>query len=105
MHHFSAAVHIYDLCPHSMLKPCSADWSLGSVCVLRLATAPITAWTCTSTVIYDSSPGTIRATAMGDFNHDNYTEIIIPSYDANKITILTYRPGAMPTGHTSRIVK
>ena len=70
----------------------------GKLYLLRPANTPITAWIYTSTVIYDSSPGTIGGMAVGDINHDNYTEIIIPSYDANKITILTYRPGGTPTG-------
>lgn len=46
------------------------------------------------TVLLDSSPGTLGAICAGDIDNDGYAEIIAPSYDDKKITILTYNPTA-----------
>jgi len=40
----------------------------------------------------ESPPGTIGQMAIGDTNSDNYTEIIVPSYNDGIVTVLTYAP-------------
>lgn len=59
-----------------------------------LRAANSSGWVYESTVLLDASPGTMGAMAVGDINNDHYPEIITPSYNDNKVTILTYNPAA-----------
>ncbi|XP_067949728.1 uncharacterized protein [Watersipora subatra] len=62
----------------------------GKIYLLRANDS--TSWKYTATALLDASPGTVGAMAVGDINNDYYPEIIVPLYNDNKITILSYNP-------------
>lgn len=52
-------------------------------------------WKYNVSVLINSSPGTLGAIAVGDIDGDHHPEIISPSYNDNKISILTYNQSAV----------
>lgn len=48
-------------------------------------------WTYTESELFNAGC-TVGQTAVGDVNHDGYTEIFVPAYDKGKVTVFTFAP-------------
>lgn len=53
--------------------------------LFALTLTDITSWKYMVTTLLDVSPGTVGQMAVGDFNHDGYTDIAVPCYNKNEI--------------------